>query len=304
MSEEKTLQPQAIMNAHAKSFSWASRFLTRGTRRQAAHLYAFARLMDDLVDEPRLGSFVQRLHAFQQYSEAVLGSNMSLEHSFQVGQMLREQGVSQEVIISFLDALQADAQARHLNTLDDVLAFSYGVAGTVGQMMRPLLGAHLSADRFAVALGIAMQLTNIARDVLEDAQRGRCYLPAQWLPANWQLQDLVAGDHTTQTEAFKAIERLLREAEGWYALAEEGFEAIPAANRRAIRVAMALYRGIGRKILSVGQQAYWGQRVHLSKWEKIGVIAQMAWPDRVTQPKQSQSLLPSPRLLSIPGFPA
>jgi 15-cis-phytoene synthase len=307
MNAQMGIEPRAIMDAHAKSFSWAARFLARSTRAQAADLYAFARLMDDLVDEPSLGSVQERLYAFDRHGDALLGTDTdtSLVHSHHVGQMLRSQGVSQEVLVSFLDALKVDAHERHLKSLDDVLAFAYGVAGTVGQMMRPLLGAKTSADRYAVALGMAMQLTNIARDVLEDAQRGRCYLPAKWLPADWHLEGLLQGDAAMRQAAYKAITRLLLEAEAWYDLAQEGFAAIPTPNRRAIRVAMTLYRGIGRKILRTGNLAYWGQRVHVSKLEKLSLVAGMLIaPAKSTAPRPQWPLMQSPRLINIPGFPA
>jgi 15-cis-phytoene synthase len=296
--------PQAIMDAQAKSFSWAARFLSRDARAQAAKLYAFARLMDDLVDEPGLGSEADRMAQFEARSQHVLGLTNDTGRSHEVGQMLLSLRVNQQVVCSFLDALKADAQPRHLQSLSDVLGFAYGVAGTVGQMMRPILGAAPEAERYAVALGMAMQLTNIARDVLEDAQRGRCYLPAQWLPEDWQLADVLQGQTLARQQAFAAIERLLLEAEQLYTLAEQGFAVIPASNRRAIQVACVLYRGIGRKILRTGSSAYWQQRVHLSKWEKIKGVAQVLFGGARPAQKPAADALQVHQgvLQSIPGF--
>jgi 15-cis-phytoene synthase len=297
--------PQAIMDAHAKSFSWAARFLSRDARAQAAKLYAFARLMDDLVDEPALGAEAERLVQFEAHRQHVLGLSQDSGRSQEVGQMLLGLGVDIQVVRSFLDALQADAQPRHLQSLPDVLAFAYGVAGTVGQMMRPILKAQPQADRYAVALGMAMQLTNIARDVLEDAQRGRCYLPAQWLPAGWQLADVMQGQALARQQAFAAIEKLLAEAEQLYSLAELGFHAIPMPNRRAIEVACVLYRGIGRKILRKGSADYWQQRVHLSKWEKIKGVMQVFFGNtkQAAQPAADVLQAHQGALQRIPGFP-
>jgi 15-cis-phytoene synthase len=297
--------PQAIMDAHAKSFSWAARFLARGARLQAAKLYAFARLMDDLVDEPALGAEMERLAQFELHRQHVLGLSREAGRSQEVGQMLLGLGVDGQVVCSFLDALQADAQPRHLQSLSDVLGFAYGVAGTVGQMMRPILGAQPQADRYAVALGMAMQLTNIARDVLEDAQRGRCYLPAQWLPADWQLADLMQGQALARQQAFAAIEKLLAEAEQFYGLAEQGFHQIPMPNRRAIEIACVLYRGIGRKIVRTGSNAYWQQRVQLNKWEKIkGVMQVLVGGKRqVAHPAADALQAHQGALQRIPGFP-
>lgn len=263
---------QAIMDAHAKSFSWAAKFLARDARSHVAQLYAFARLMDDLVDEPSLGSLVQRMAQFDANRDQVLGLSVEVGRSQDVGKMLKSFDVDARVLQSFLDALQADASSRHLQTLPDVLGFAYGVAGTVGQMMRPILGAHVEAERYAVALGMAMQLTNIARDVLEDAHRGRCYLPAQWLPADWQLSKLIDGCPATRRQAYAATQRLLVEAEPLYALAEQGFDAIPMPNRRAVRIACVLYRAIGRKISATPEPLYWPQRVHLGVGAKVLVV--------------------------------
>ena len=301
--------PQAIMDAHAKSFSWAARFLSRDTRLQAAQLYAFARLMDDLVDEPALGSLHDRLALFdanRQQAICDMGTGIGLgSGSYQVGRMLKVLGVKDEVLASFLDALQADAQPRHLQSMSDVLGFAYGVAGTVGQMMRPMLGASVHTERYAVALGMAMQLTNIARDVLEDAQRGRCYLPAQWLPDDWQLAKLLAGCTTTRTQAFEATKKLLAEAELLYALAEQGFDAIPLPNRRAIRIACVLYRGIGRKITATAEPLYWQGRVHLGPGHKaLAVTRVLLGIHGKSAPSNTNALREHlGALQQIPGFP-
>jgi 15-cis-phytoene synthase len=297
--------PQAIMDAHAKSFSWAARFLSKQARGQAAQLYAFARLMDDLVDEAALGSMDERLAQFEVHRAQVLGAIVDGSRSHAVGAMLQTLGVDQQVLRSFMDSLLADAQPRHLQSLPDVLGFAYGVAGTVGQMMRPILGASAEADNYAVTLGMAMQLTNIARDVMEDAHRGRCYLPAQWLPAGWQLAKLLEGCVVTRGQAFAAVQRLLAEAEPLYASAEQGFDAIPMPNRRAVKIACVLYRGIGRKIMKMPSQEYWAERVHLSAATKASGVMQVLMgmsgqskPPLVSALTEHQSVLQR-----IPGFP-
>ncbi len=297
--------PQAIMDAHAKSFSWAARFLGSSARAQAAQLYAFARLMDDLVDEPSLGSLDQRLAQFELHGQQALGVVPDASSSHQVGKMLQAHNVDAQVVRSFLQALQADARPRHLQSLPEVLSFAYGVAGTVGQMMRPILGANPSADGHAVALGMAMQLTNIARDVMEDAQRGRCYLPAQWLPVGWQLVKLQQACPVARDDAFIAIKRLLAQAETLYALAEQGFETIPAPNRRAIKIAAVLYRGIGRKIVNMPASQYWAQRVQLSSRKKLaGVLQVFLGAQSKAMPLVSNPLREhSNALHAIPGFP-
>jgi 15-cis-phytoene synthase len=298
--------PQAIMNAHAKSFSWAAYFLARQTRQQAAQLYAFARLMDDLVDEEALGTLPERMISFCQHRDAVLGMPSSLARSSEVGQMLKALKVDQQVIESFLKALAADTQERHLQNLTEVMHFAYGVAGTVGQMMRPILQASPQAERHAVLLGMAMQLTNIARDVMEDAHRGRCYLPADSLPADWQLARLSEGCKTTQEQAFRSVQLLLAEADALYAQAALGFDAIPMPNRRAIKIACALYQGIGHKIMRMSSEQYWLQRVHLTAWEKSRLVFDVLLGRQPESSAENASIFSQHEqmLLHIPGFPS
>ncbi len=268
------LDPQAVMDEHAKSFSWAARFLSADVRRDAAHLYAFARLADDLADEDSMGAFSQRMAQLQvmrgELWTPFLGAkNPSLAAT--VGQLMRRHGVNPAVSHHFMDSLLADAGPRQIQTTEDLLHFAYGVAGTVGQMMRPILGAPVEAEASALALGVAMQLTNIARDVLEDAARGRCYLPEKWGVNLNVVHDF--RRNASAEYAFSAIKNILQLAEDFYAYAGAGLALIPPHNRRAIRIAAVLYRGIGHKILRQGPARYWQARTSLSRLEKSTLIA-------------------------------
>lgn len=300
------LDPQAVMDAHAKSFSWAARFLSVDARRDAAQLYAFARLADDLADEESLGAFSQRMAQLKVMRGELLtplqGANKpSLAAT--VGQLMRRHGVNPAVPHHFMDTLVADAGPRQLQTTQDLLHFAYGVAGTVGQMMRPILGAPPEAEASAMALGIAMQLTNIARDVTEDAERGRCYLPAQWGVNLNIVQDFkrnVSAEYT-----FSAVKNVLKLADDFYAYADAGLALIPPHNRRAIRIAAMLYRGIGRKILYQGMPRYWQGRTSLSKLEKSILIARCYVGATGAAPVVPRNVMQVDllHLHDIPGFP-
>ena len=270
-SSDLTRHAQAVMNSHARSFSSAAVFLTAETRADAALLYAFARAADDLCDEESLGSLAQRLQTFdrlglraQQVHEDLSGGSEAMASA--AGRVLRRHAVHPHVLAHFLQGLRDDTRPRQLQTTDDLLQFAFAVAGTVGQMMRPVLGAPVEVDRYAIALGMAMQLTNVARDVEEDAGRGRCYLPAQW-DRQWRLD---AGLTTAEqrSRAFAMVRRMLALADDFYAYAAQGLRTIPSRNRRAIHIAIALYQGIGHKILRVGPERYWEGRVHLSRAER------------------------------------
>ena len=124
------------------------------------------------------------------------------------------------LVLDFIDALIADQWPRHLQTQDQLIRFCYGVASTVGLMMCHLFGVKdPRAYPFAVDLGVAMQMTNICRDILEDAQRQRIYLPAEMLPARVNAHGLVGGDAEQRDDAYRAgafarhCQRILRQRE-------------------------------------------------------------------------------------------
>lgn len=299
--------PQAIMNHHAKSFSWAARFLSRATRKDAAILYAFARTADDYADEERLGALPERLqHLAELRLQAfAIGAPGSAPDNLAsaTGAMLRHYQVPEAVLACLMNSLQADAGPRAIETQQELLRFAYGVAGTVGQMMRPLLGAPSLADPSAIALGVAMQLTNIARDVVEDVQRGRCYLPAQW---GVSLQTLESPINAKQrAQAFAVLRKLLALADDFYAYAQPGVQAIPLPNRRAIRVAAALYQAIGHKILRGGPEKYWQGRTSLGITEKSWLVARTLLSSPTIPPGVRDVWISDlAHLVDIPGFPA
>ncbi len=304
MPAQDAMSPQAVMDHHAKSFSWAARFLAGPARQDAALLYAFARTADDYADEDRLGTLDARLQYLTDMRLQALASPQgepSLAHA--AGHMLRSHGVPSAVLLCFMDSLQTDAGPRAIHTQQDLLRFAYGVAGTVGQMMRPLLGAPTQADAYAIALGVAMQLTNIARDVVEDAQRGRCYVPAEWGVAREVLA--APQDAAQRGQAFAALRKLLALADDFYAYAQSGMQAIPARNRRAIRIATALYQAIGHKIMQRGPEQFWQGRASLGAAEKSWLVARtLVRGPGPALPARDVWRSELSHLADTPGFPA
>ncbi|GAA4034055.1 hypothetical protein GCM10022212_36640 [Actimicrobium antarcticum] len=291
------------MNKHAKSFSWAARFLLPGARQDAAQLYAFARFADDLADEEELGAWDHRMQQLQELEDSALNPETGSGLGQQAGAMLLAKGVSADVIRYFMASLREDANPRSIRTTEELLQFAYGVAGTVGQMMCPILGVFAKGPPYAVALGVAMQLTNIARDVVEDAARGRCYIPAQW---GVSAETLRAPQNPAQVaQSFAAIRKLLLMADDFYRYSLQGLRTIPAGNRRAIRIATSLYRGIGQKILDNGAERYWLGRTSLGRLEKMTLIVAcyLGMSDlsgATTRDVMSSDLQ---HLKLIPGFP-
>ena len=304
INAQQVINAQAVMDAHAKSFSWAARFLSPEARRDAAQLYVFARLADDLADEEALGERAERMAQLQALESSALDPGAGNELGHRVGKMLLSKGVNAEVIRSFMDCLSQDAGPRCIQTTEELLQFAYGVAGTVGQMMCPILGATNKAQPYATALGVAMQLTNIARDVVEDAARGRCYIPAEWGVSAKALS--APCDPAQASQSFAAIQNLLHLADDFYAYSQQGFGSIPAGNRRAIRIAAALYRGIGQEILDRGADGYWRGRTSLGRFKKMKlIIACYAGADNLSSAAVRDVVTHDLKHLAlIPGFPA
>jgi 15-cis-phytoene synthase len=288
---------QQIMRRHAKSFDWAARFLAPATRADTTLLYAFARIADDLADEPHLGSLEHRMASLAALRAGLRTPRAGDALVGAVAGLCQRHALAPGLLDCFLDSLQADAHPRQLHSEQELLAFAYGVAGTVGLMMRPILGAAPAADPHALALGIAMQLTNVARDVVEDAARERSYIPSAYAPDRTTLHQPM--DAAARCAAFAKIERVLALAEEVYAFAEQGLHLIPRRNRRAVSIALVLYRAIGRKILRRGPERYWQGRTHLSAFEKFGLTAALLLGGRRSAQPPAAALPPALRALPV-----
>jgi 15-cis-phytoene synthase len=265
----------ALMRSRGKTFAWSARALTRNARFDAALLYAFARRADDIADEgnesnlPLRQSELARLIADCERGES---ADAACRAALAV---LQRNDVSPLILAHLLKSLLQDMTPSLLNTEQDLLHYAYGVAGTVGLLMRPILGAAPHADSHAVALGLAMQLTNIARDVHEDAARGRRYLPSEFFTTVPSPAQLLAPSQQTLSDTGEAISRVLRLADQLYAYAVIGLAHIPARNRHAIGLAAQLYRQIGVKLLRVPIGKHWGARVSVSAPEKAWISLQV-----------------------------
>ena len=175
--------------------------------------------------------------------------------------------------LALLDGFEMDVHRRSYQTIDDTLNYCYHVAGVVGVMMSIIMGAKDDAtlDR-ACDLGLAFQLTNIARDVIEDAQNGRVYLPTDWLRSAGLNADpnlLLQESHREQLVI--VVDRLLKEAEKYYDSSLSGLPKLGFRSAWAIATARIVYRKIGVELIKNGPKA-WDRRVSTTKYQKFSAL--------------------------------
>ena len=226
----------------SKSFHLASLLMPRSYREHARALYGFCRMADDLVDEAELPQdAVEILGRRLDHIYAGSPGDNPTDRAF--ADVVHRFAIPRAVPDALIEGFAWDAGGRHYETLSDVTAYGVRVAGTVGVMMSLLMGERRpDALARAVDLGVAMQFSNIARDVLEDAKMGRVYLPQVWL--------VDAGASKTGMMVKPDIgsgvaSRLVDEAEQIYRRAASGIALLPRSCRAAINSARLLYREIG-----------------------------------------------------------
>ncbi len=254
---ENIAMPWALMRSRAVTFASAARLLGPRTGAAVAQLYRFCRTVDDLADD---GGCEQAADAaFDDLRDAV--SSRDLDHPV-VGPVLAALGAHTPgagALSRFLEAVAADRGPRRIADQLELVAYCEGVAGTVGEMSCELFGVtDPSARRDAIDLGVAMQLTNISRDVLEDARRSRRYLPATI--ADVDPAALVDGDPGARALAWRAVVRLVGHARSRYERASCGYANLPWRARAGVAAAAAGYREIGERIVRQGPDLYWQQR--------------------------------------------
>jgi len=250
--------PEELLARAGKSFHLAGKFLPPERRRAATQLYAFCRGLDDLADEN--GDAVQ--------IDAVATALENRDSSHPLAALyLTLDDPDPEPAIALARALRDDTGPTEIVDEHSLLRYCHGVAGTVGLMMARVLGAtDPSAAWHAIDLGIALQLTNIARDTREDADHGRRYIPASWL-------DLPPSSIRRAPEVVhQAAMRCLALAEPYYASGIAGLVCLPPESRRGILVAAQVYREIGAELRRRGPHRA-EDRVVVPAWRKATLVA-------------------------------
>lgn len=251
------------LREHGRSFHLASLLLDRQTAQRCARLYAFCRHADDIADAGGSAAAAQaRLETFAECLDGRPGQRSAGDPVADDFLALAEEcRVPLGPARDLLDGLRSDLAAVRVRDVAELHRYCYRVAGTVGLMMCAVLGVRdRRAHPFAVDLGIAMQLTNIARDVCEDGCAGRRYLPAT-IVGDVSPRHLAQPDASLRPRLAAAVAWLLDEADRYYRSGETGLSLLPRRARLAMLVAARCYRAIGTRLRASGCRVWEGRTV-------------------------------------------
>ncbi len=248
----------ATLAAKGRSFHWARRLLGKTHAARATRLYGFCRHLDDLADE---GASAQDSREMLDAASRAIVTGASADPVIRDGLSLMEEcRILPEIALELIAGVRSDLDPVRVADEAALLRYCYRVAGTVGVMMCGVLDVHRAAAyAHAVDLGIAMQLTNICRDIAEDAAAGRRYLPAS-LVGELAPDELIFPADAMQHRLRECVAALLERADRYYASGESGLSYLPFRARGGILVAARVYRAIGTR-LRARDHAFWQGRV-------------------------------------------
>ena len=216
-----------LLKKHAKSFYWASFFLSSNTLDKCSSLYNFCRTLDDIVDDNNNLSFKREI--FSKFKKDFENKNINNQVIKDMWSVIESESISKKIVIDLFDGVETDLEEKVvIDSKKDLLVYSYRVAGTVGLMMSKILKVkNKESLKGAIDLGIAMQLTNIARDVCEDKARNRQYVKHD----------------------FSSIRSIIDDSQAFYEKSFKSISDIPLKSRFSVIVARRVYRKIGDYIL-------------------------------------------------------
>ena len=240
---------QNYLSLYAKSFNWAGFFLPKQTYQKCSALYDFCRVIDNIADDK--GSVELKENKFKNFENNFNNKNFDDPIIKNMWDLIYEFNISLKIIHDLFEGIKSDIKEKvKLNSRKELLVYSYKVAGTVGLLMAKILNvSKKSSLKSAIDLGIAMQLTNISRDVIEDLNNNRSYI----------------------NENFEEIHSTLMLAEKFYENSFHSISEIPISFRFSILVARRVYRKIGYKILKKKTLENYRKsgKIYVSNIEKI-----------------------------------
>ena len=237
------------LSIYAKSFNWAGFFLPKKTYKNCCYLYDFCRVVDNIADDE--GEIEIKKIKFQKFVSDFKQKNFEDPVIQNMWNIINEFNISLEIIYDLFDGIESDIKQNvKIDTRKDLLIYCYRVAGTVGLMMAKILKVSKKQSlKSAIDLGIAMQLTNISRDVIEDSKKNRSYING----------------------SFEEINSTIKLADTFYKNSFYSIREIPLSFRFSILVARRIYRKIGYKILKTKTFENYSKsgKIYVSNFEKV-----------------------------------
>ena len=238
-----------LLKKHAKSFYWASFFLSKETFIKCSSLYSFCRTLDDIVDDNN--KLEIKKNNFLQFKKNFMNKDLNDPIIKEMWSIINSEKISEKVVTDLFDGVETDLEEKvRINSKKELLVYSYRVAGTVGLMMSKILKVkNKEALKGAIDLGIAMQLTNIARDVCEDRDRNRQYIKPD----------------------FSTIKETINESQIFYQKSFSSISSIPLRSRFSVIVARRVYKKIGDYILKQNNSENYNKagKIYVPIFEKI-----------------------------------
>ncbi len=254
-----------VIKNHGKSFFWASWFLDKTTAKKLFAVYAFCRKYDDLVDKPK-----KNAKAKDELSKIISKNNKKKIKDIFIEFKDFDNNLQprQDIINEFLKGHLGDLDFKQPEDHNQLLKYCYRVAGVVGLMICDVLNIQDKKLRyFAIDFGIAMQLTNICRDIKEDAQINRIYIP-KTETSSLTINSFKSPSLTDLMIINGARDKLIKLADSYYQSGILGINQLPKKIKKSFMVALIIYQGIGHKIIQ-NKIAFNEQRVFLNKFEKL-----------------------------------
>lgn len=273
-----------VMSKEGKTFYFAARWLCPEIRNQVAVAYQFCRMVDDIADQ--VTDLKIREESLSEIYDTITSGSRRNPSCHRILELIDEFPEIKTPLLRLISMCRDDVPGRVIQTESELFDYAQGVAGTVGLLMYPILGGSVPEGRSAAAtLGVAMQYSNIARDVIRDLEEKRQYLPKEWLN-NHELKDLLSGPgclrlgiSRQEGEALivSAVQKLLNLADTYYEQGINGLVYLKPRNRFAIRVAARCYQAIGRRVITADRKIDVKRAVVPLREKCLITISQARW---------------------------
>ncbi len=243
-----------IIYKSSKSFFWASKFLSFEILQKVINIYSFCRIHDDLVDENL------------KFSDTDNKVKTEIE---ELKEVIKSYGISEDIISELILGINSDINFKRYKNNKELLRYCYRVAGVVGLMMTKALKIESKeANFYAIDLGIAMQLTNISRDIIQDFNNHRIYLPED---TDITEETLSSKTYENNIKIKREVDKILLKSNIYYKSSLNGFRHIPIKSRLSILVALRIYEAIGLKIKRSGTK-FLEENIYVNNYEKFFII--------------------------------